>query len=99
MTEALVLAASVAVKWHLPDEDDVATANLLLGLFAAGGLRLVAPDVFRPEVASAIAAATLGRAPRLLIPEADRAITGFLATGGRDTRQWIFDPGGLSPRS
>ena len=85
MAEALVVDDSVAAKWHLPDEDDVATANLLLDFFAAGGLRLVAPDVFRPEVASAITAATLGRTPRSSIPEGDRAITSFLATGSRHT--------------
>ena len=80
MAEAFVVDASVAAKWHLPDEDDVGAANLLLVRFAAGELALVAPGVIHLEVASAISAATLGQQPRLSIQEGELAIAAFLAT-------------------
>lgn len=85
MAEALVVDASVAVKWHLPDEDDVAAANRLLVAFAAGDLGLVAPDVIHLEVASAITAATLGNRPRISTAEGRAAIAAFLGTA-IDTR-------------
>ena len=85
MDQAFVVDASVATKWHLPDEDDVAIANLLLIRFAAGELALVAPNVIRLEVASAIIAATLGQPPRLSVAAGEKAIASFLATA-LDTR-------------
>ena len=81
MADVLVVDASVAAKWHLPDEDDIAIANRLLGRFVAGELGLVAPDIIRHEVVSAITVATLGRTPRLSVPEGGQAIADFLATG------------------
>jgi len=78
---ALVVDASVAAKWHLPDEDDVASANRVLVDFVAGELGLVAPDIIRHEVASAITVATLGQAPRLSVGAGEAAIADFLATG------------------
>ena len=83
MAEALVVDASVAAKWHLPDEDDVDIARGQLVRFAAGELVLVAPDVIRHEVASAITVATLGRNPRLTVQAGEIAIADFLATGIR----------------
>ncbi len=80
MAQAFVVDASVAAKWHLPDEEDVAAANLLLVRFAAGDLGLVAPAVIHLEVASAITAAPLGRRPRISIQEGELAIAAFLAT-------------------
>ncbi len=50
---ALVLDASVAVKWHLKDEDYAAEAALLLEDFGQGELELVAPAQIRYEVPSA----------------------------------------------
>jgi predicted nucleic acid-binding protein len=83
VAEALVVDASVAAKWYLPDEDDVAIARDLLVRFAAGELALVAPDVIRHEVASAITVATLGRSPRLTVQAGEDAILDFLSTGIR----------------
>jgi predicted nucleic acid-binding protein len=83
VADALVVDASVVAKWHLPDEDDVAIARGLLVRFAAGELVLVAPDVIRHEVASAITVATLGRNPRLTVQAGEDAIADFLATGIR----------------
>ena len=78
---SLVVDASVAAKWHLPDEEDADTANAVLAHFDRGGLDLLAPDLVRHEVVSAITVATLGRAPRLSIVEGEAAIADFLALG------------------
>lgn len=78
MAEALVLDASVAVKGHLPDEDHVAIANYILAQFAAGELGLVAPAIFRSELASAITVATIGRNPRLSVVDSQAAIANSL---------------------
>lgn len=80
MAEALVVDASVAVKWHLPDEDDLAAASRLLVAFGAGEIGLVEPDVIHLEVASAITSATLGRRPRITIVEGEAAIAAFIRT-------------------
>ncbi len=75
----LVLDASVAVKWHLKDEDHAAEAAVLLEDFGRGQLELVAPAQIRFEVPSAFSVATLGRNPRLSAAEGRAAIEEFLA--------------------
>jgi len=76
----MVVDASVAVKWHLTDEED-ADAAALLAHFAQGMVTLVAPDQIRYEVPNAIAVATLGRSPRLTREQGREAIEEFLALG------------------
>jgi predicted nucleic acid-binding protein len=75
----LVVDASVAVKWHLRDEDQVAEAALVLERFADGDLQLFAPTQIQYEVASAITAATIGQNPRLSQADGQAAIEEFLA--------------------
>lgn len=81
--EAAVVDASVAVKWHLTDEEDADKAADLLAQFVRGQIVLVAPDQIRYEVPSAIAAATLGRRPRLTPGQGRDAVEEFLALGVR----------------
>lgn len=53
LTQALVLDTSVAVKWHLPEEDH----GLALGLLAAvedGAAELLAPSTIAPEFFNAL---------------------------------------------
>jgi predicted nucleic acid-binding protein len=76
---AFVVDASVAVKWHLPDEDDADIAFSLLDQYEQGDVDLLAPYHIRYEVGSAITVATLGRAPRLSRVEGELAIAEFLA--------------------
>jgi predicted nucleic acid-binding protein len=76
---ALVVDASVAVKWHLPDEDDADRALLLLDAFQRGLTDLLAPYHIRYEVGSAITVATLGRRPRLSRQSGELATAEFLA--------------------
>lgn len=78
-SRSLVVDASVAAKWHLPDEDDFAIANDLLVQFQRKELALAAPDIFHHEVASAITVATLGRSPRLSVRQGREAIEDHLA--------------------
>ncbi len=75
----VVVDASVAVKWLLPDEDHTDRARLLLRRYGQAEIQLVAPSHLRFEVPSAIVAATLGRAPRLSRDEARDAIEDFLS--------------------
>ena len=75
----LVVDASVAAKWYLPDEDYADQASALLGHFRQGKIKLVAPEQIRYEVPSAITVATRGRAPRLTLEQGRRAIEEFLA--------------------
>ncbi len=51
-----VLDSSVAVKWVLPEVDS-ARALQLLDDYAQGIHELIAPDIFMPEVANALASA------------------------------------------
>lgn len=74
-----VVDASVATKWHLPDEPDADRAHALLTRFLRGQLRLVAPQHIRSEVPSAITVATRGRQARLARAHGDAAIDEFLA--------------------
>jgi predicted nucleic acid-binding protein len=78
---ALVVDASIAVKWHLTDEEFTVESLAILQEFGAGRLSLLAPDQIRYEVASAIAVATIGRQPRLNRDEGQRAIEEFLSLG------------------
>ena len=80
-TEALVVDASVAVKWHLGDEDHVAEAALLLDNFAQGRTGLCAPEYIRYEVPAAIARATRGLNSRLSKERGREAIEEFLSLG------------------
>ncbi len=75
----LVVEASVAAKWHLPDEDYADQAGALLSQFHQGRIKLVAPEQIRYEVPSAITVATRGRSPRLTLEQGRRAIEEFLA--------------------
>ncbi len=76
---AMVVDASVAVKWHLTDEEDADAAALLLTRFSDRQVDLVAPDQIRYEVPNAIAVATIGREPRLTPEQGREAIEEFLA--------------------
>ena len=58
-TPAMVVDASVAVKWLLTDEDDTAAAVDLLRQQRAGSLRLLAPRQIEVEVANALRKAAL----------------------------------------
>ena len=80
-TEALVVDASVAVKWHLTDEDNADQATQLLSRFAQGQTDLLAPVQIRYEVPSAITVATRGRARRITQEQGREAIEEFLALG------------------
>lgn len=84
-SEALVVDASVAAKWHLVDEDDADQAITLLARFIHGQTDLFAPDYIRYEVASAITAASLGHERRLSPDQGERAIRRFLSLGLRMT--------------
>ncbi|MDQ3700820.1 MAG: type II toxin-antitoxin system VapC family toxin [Chloroflexota bacterium] len=79
--EAYVIDASVAVKWHLRDEEHLVQADQLLYGLAAGRLTLAAPVHIHYEFPSALLSAHRRRAPRLSRLEAEAAITEFLATG------------------
>lgn len=72
-----VVDASVAAKWHLPDEPDAHLAVALLADFREGRTALVAPGQLRFEVPSAIRNAL--RTNRLTSPEGRAAISTFLA--------------------
>ena len=52
--ERRVVDASVAAKWHLRDEADVAAADAVLADFVAGHLDLLAPSHLRFELLNAI---------------------------------------------
>ncbi len=80
-SDGLVVDASVAVKWHLKDEEHAAEALQLLMRFTNGAVTLVAPDHIRYEVASAITVATRGRQPRITQQQGKDAIEEFLALG------------------
>ena len=79
----VVVDASVAVKWHLLDEDYVAESARLLTEFARGETELIAPAHINYEVASSVTVATTGRSPRLSLEQGRDAINEFLALGIR----------------
>ncbi len=76
---ALVVDASVAAKWLLPDESDADTAAQLYQVFLTGRIALHAPSQIRHEVPSAITAATLRTPSRLSVVDGEAAIREFLA--------------------
>ncbi len=71
-----VVDASVAVKWHLNDEEDVATARKVRNDFVEGRILLLAPEQIRYEVPSAIRNAVRSR--RLTPSDGATAVTDFL---------------------
>jgi len=75
----LVVDASVAVKWHLPDEEYLEEASALLIGFRAGRLELTAPAFIRYELAQALERARRGR--RVVPAEATTALASFLSFG------------------
>lgn len=75
----LVVDASVAVKWYLPDEEYTVQARGVFRRYERGEIKLAAPTHIRYEVASAITVATRGRAPRLTLEQGRQAIEEFLA--------------------
>ena len=79
--EVIVVDASVAAKWHLPDEEHTDRARMLLRRFAQGRTELVAPNYIRYEVPNALTVATQGRAPRITPAQGGQAIEEFLALG------------------
>ena len=70
-----VLDASVAVKWHLRDEEHPTIALQLLADFRDGKVALLAPDHIRYEVASAVRVAVLRN--RLAVEEGRRSLADF----------------------
>ncbi|MGI8550317.1 MAG: type II toxin-antitoxin system VapC family toxin [Dehalococcoidia bacterium] len=79
--EALVADASVAAKWHLPDETDAGKALALLQQFHDGIIELIAPTHILYEVPAAITVASRGPSPRLTAEQAEAAIEAFLEIG------------------
>lgn len=77
--DALVVDASIAVKWYLRDEDHAPEALNLLERFTEGALTLLAPAQLRYEIPAAITVATRLAQPRLSLPVARLAIEKFLA--------------------
>ena len=81
----LVVDASVAVKWHLRDEDLVAEADKAAVKAVAGNLIPHAPDYIYVEVCAAIAFASTGNKPRISPAQAQLEIASFLTTPLRVT--------------
>ncbi len=77
-TNQLVLDASIAVAWHLRDEEHSNRAHQLLDSLIAGELRLVAPQHIHYEVSNAITVAAQRREPRLSREEARLGLVEFL---------------------
>lgn len=86
--ERRVLDASVATKWHLRDETDVAAADTVLANLLAGHLDLLAPEHLRYELLNAIAVARnrgrLDRAAAAAAAADALALTGTLTFYGED---------------
>src|SRR5579883_1336577 len=79
--DRLVVDASVAAKWHLPEHDE-ANADIALALlmqFQDGDLELFAPAHIRFEVPSVLTVATIRTPIRLTPDQAQAAIDAFLA--------------------
>jgi predicted nucleic acid-binding protein len=76
--DRLVVDASVAVKWYVPDEQDTNRALTLLQRFQDGQLELIAPSHIRYEVLNAITMASQGSQARLTTAQAHIAATDFL---------------------
>ena len=71
-----VVDASVAIKWFLDDEDDIAPSRAVLGAFGNGSIRLIAPEHLVLEVANSIRSAVLSK--RLTTQDGDQAIAHLL---------------------
>lgn len=72
-----VLDASVAVKWHLEDEDHAEQALAVLADYESGRISLLAPSNIRYEVIGSIRKAA--RRNRLRAEDARGAVEDFLA--------------------
>lgn len=72
-----VIDASVVVKWHFFDEDDVEAADAIRADFAVGRVELIAPIHIRLEVPNAIRRAM--RRGRLSNVQAQLALRQFLS--------------------
>ncbi len=79
--DRLVVDASVAAKWHLPEQDEAHAdrAVALLMQFQDGNLDLLAPAHIRFEVPSVLTVATIRTPVRLTPTQARAAIDAFLA--------------------
>ena len=77
--EALVVDASVAVKWYLRDEEFVAQADDLRNRIRDGLLVATAPHLSRHEVASAVAVAC--RLGRLTREQVEHDLENYLQSG------------------
>jgi len=75
----LVVDASVAVKWHLRDEELVGEASALLQRFIDGAVRLSAPAFIRYEIAQTLERACRGR--RISEAEARTELQTFMNLG------------------
>lgn len=73
--ERIVIDASVALKWYLPDEENSTEADALATDFYSGNLELLVPTLFDYEIINTLKVAIT----RNRITEADAlgAITGF----------------------
>ncbi len=76
---AFVVDASVAIKWHLQDEELVEEATRLLDRFTSGLLRLRAPAFIRYEMANSLEQAR--RRGRIGADEASAELHTFVAYG------------------
>lgn len=74
-----VLDASVAVKWHLRDEEHAALALQILRDFREGRVGLLAPDHICYEVASAVQVAVLR--DRITVEEGRSSLADFYGWG------------------
>lgn len=79
--DSYVVDASVAVKWHLVDEDDAEQALAIWRGFNNGEFALLAPEHIRYEAPNAISQATLRSPARLTRDEGRQAVAEFLASG------------------
>jgi predicted nucleic acid-binding protein len=95
LTQDLVIDASVAAKWLLRDEADVARADALLRRCDAGDVALFAPRQIEVEVAAALRKAILNQ--RLSRVAADQALANWL--GPPRGRITLSDNDDLLPRA
>ena len=79
--ERCVVNASVALKWHLPQEPFAQQAIALLNDWRKGALELLAPEIFFAEISYALVRAI--RRGRLLPEEADAILIDLLAVSIR----------------
>ena len=75
----LVVDASVAVKWHLRDEDHVEEARALLERHVQGEVQLAAPAFIRCEIAQSLERAR--RARRIPDDQVSLQLLSFLTLG------------------